>query len=60
MASLPARVRRPKDNGKFENGLLVVTLWVPARLRQHYLLSTLIVVFDTALISQVVKYRQSN
>ena len=32
---LPARARRPKDKAKVENGVLVVTRWVLARLRHQ-------------------------
>ena len=32
---LPARPRRPKDKAKVENGVLVVTRWVLARLRHQ-------------------------
>lgn len=34
-AILPARVRRPKDKAKVENGVLVVERWILARLRNH-------------------------
>ena len=34
-AVLPARVRRPKDKAKVENGVLVVERWILARLRNH-------------------------
>ena len=36
---LPARARRPKDKAKGENGVLVVTRWVLARLRHQRLFS---------------------
>lgn len=35
VAVLPARARRPKDKAKVENGVLVVTRWVLARLRHQ-------------------------
>lgn len=35
VAVLPARVRRPKDKAKVENGVLVVSRWVLARLRHQ-------------------------
>lgn len=35
VAVLPARARRPKDKSKVENGVLVVTRWVLARLRHQ-------------------------
>ena len=39
VAVLPARARRPKDKAKVENGVLVVTRWVLARLRHQRFLS---------------------
>jgi transposase len=35
VAVLPARARRPKDKAKVENGVLVITRWVLARLRHQ-------------------------
>ncbi len=35
VAVLPARARKPKDKAKVENGVLVVTRWVLARLRHQ-------------------------
>ncbi|MCP4286552.1 MAG: IS21 family transposase [Gammaproteobacteria bacterium] len=34
-AILPARVRRPRDKAKVENGVLLVERWILARLRNH-------------------------
>ena len=39
VAILPARVRRPKDKAKAENGVLVAERWILARLRNHRLFS---------------------
>jgi transposase len=39
VAILPARVRRPKDKAKAENGVLIAERWILARLRNHRLFS---------------------
>lgn len=39
VAVLPARVRKPKDKAKVENGVLVVERWILAKLRKREFLS---------------------
>lgn len=39
IAILPARVRKPRDKAKVENGVLIVERWIPARLRNRVFFS---------------------